>query len=113
MRQFDVGVADACGFRNGEDLFEMQGLSGIYKVQHAICFEIANASSQARKVRCGVQIAAVGFLHYDRQYFAFLILELVQKYFNKLLKTPVNKIINVKINLPSTLSIFSPRTASK
>ena len=80
MRQFDAGVADACGLRNGEDLFEMQGLSGIHKVQHAICFEIANSSAQARKVRCGVQIAAVGFLHDDRLYFAFLILEFVQKY---------------------------------
>ena len=80
MRQFDAGVADACGLRNGEDLFEMQGLSGIHKVKHAICFEVANASAQARQVRCRVQIAAVGFLHDDRLYFALLILELVQKY---------------------------------
>ena len=80
MRQFDTGVADACGLRNGEDLFEMQGLPGIHKVQHAICFEVANASAQARQVRCRVQIAAVGFLHDDRLYFALLILELVQKY---------------------------------
>jgi hypothetical protein len=45
MYQLDGGIADACSGGDGKYLFEMQGLSGIDKVEHSVGFEVADPAA--------------------------------------------------------------------
>ena len=72
-------VAVASGFRQREELAEVQPLARIHDVQHAVGAQRFGAIAQSGDVGGVVQIAAVGFAHDDRQRLAGLALELGQK----------------------------------
>ena len=77
--QLHVGRDKAGLAGNREHLLEVQGLTLVDEIKHAVGLQLGLAIAHGSQIRGGVQVAATGFLHDDRQRVAFGIFELLKE----------------------------------
>src|SRR5690606_30149395 len=78
MFQATAGGGEARGCGDGEDLLEVQALARVDDVEDAAGAKFHAAVGDGSEVGGGVEVAAAGLLHDQRQYFTFAVAELLE-----------------------------------
>ena len=75
IRRYKAGFA-----RHGKHLLEMQGLTLVDKVQHAIGMQLIMPITHGSQIGGGVQVTAAGLLHDHWQGLVFAVLEFIEEH---------------------------------